>query len=103
MKTVYSAANIALVSIIKNILEGNGIKCWIKNEFLSAGIGEIPPIECWPQLCVDDESFFEAKRLVEEALSSDNAALKPWKCSSCGEDNEGQFSECWNCGNPCPE
>jgi hypothetical protein len=49
MKTVYSASNIALVSIFQNILEGYGIRCWIKNEFLSAGIGEIPPIECWPE------------------------------------------------------
>jgi hypothetical protein len=103
MKTVYSAANITLVSIFKNILEGKGIKCWIKNEFLSAGIGEIPPIECWPQLCVDDDSYVEAKQVVEDVLSSDNNAFKAWRCISCGEDNEGQFSECWNCGKPCPE
>ena len=96
MKTVYSASNIALVSIFQNILEAYGIKCWIKNEFLFAGIGEIPPIECWPQLCVDDDSFLEAKRIVDEALSEKEAV--GWKCSSCGEDIEGQFTECWNCG-----
>ena len=100
MKPVYSAANITLVSIFKNILEGNGIKCWIKNEYLSAGIGEIPPIECWPQLCVDDDRYLEAKRIVEGTLSSGNNLGKTWKCASCGEDNEGQFSECWNCGKP---
>ena len=100
MKTVYSASNISLVSIFQNILEGHGIRCWIKNEFLSAGSGELPPIECWPQLCVDDENYSEANRLVEEALSV--TEMPSWRCVSCGEEIEGQFSECWNCGNGCP-
>lgn len=76
MKTVYSASNISFVSIFQNILEGHGIRCRIKNEFLSAGSGEIPPIECWPQLCVDVDDFPEAKLIVEEALS--NTGLSRW-------------------------
>ncbi|MCE5262382.1 MAG: DUF2007 domain-containing protein [Deltaproteobacteria bacterium] len=96
MKIVYSASNVALASIFQNILEGYGIRCWMKNDFLSAGSGEIPPIECWPQICVADEDFFEAKRIVDEELSRKETA--GWKCHSCGEDIEGQFTECWNCG-----
>jgi len=97
MKTVYSAANISLVSIFQNVLQGHGIRCWLKNEFLSAGVGEIPPIECWPQICVEDNDFAEANRIVEEALSAKVTAA--WKCHSCGEESEGQFTECWKCGN----
>jgi hypothetical protein len=100
MKIVYSAANISFVSIFQNILEGHGIRCWIKNEFLSAGVGEIPPIECWPQLCVDDDDFSEAKLIVEKALSVE--VMPAWKCISCGEDIEGQFTECWKCGESRP-
>lgn len=100
MKTVYSASNISIVSIFQNILEGHGIRCWTKNEFLSAGVGEIPPIECWPQLCVDDEDFPEAKLIVEKALSAE--VMPAWKCDSCGEDIEGQFTECWKCGQSRP-
>lgn len=96
MKTVYSASNISLVSIFRNLLEGYGIKCWIKNEFLSAGVGEIPPIECWPQLCVDDDDFEEAQRIVDEALLEKD--IPAWKCASCGEIIEGQFTACWRCG-----
>ncbi len=96
MKVVYSAQNIALVSIMQNILEGSGIKCWLKNEFLSAGIGEIPPIESWPQVCVEDDAYPEAKRIIDETLSAKE--MTPWKCDSCGEEIEGQFTECWNCG-----
>lgn len=100
MKTVYSASNISLVSIFQNILEGHGIRCWLKNEFLVAGTGELPPIECWPQLCVDNEDFEAANRIVEEALSEKDETA--WKCDSCGEDIEGQFTECWNCGKSQP-
>jgi len=96
MKTVYSASNTSFVSIFQNILEGHGIRCWIKNEFLSAGIGELPPIECWPQLCVDDDDFSEAKRIVSEALSVE--VMTAWNCDTCGEAIEGQFTECWKCG-----
>ncbi len=103
MKTVYSAPNIALVSLFKNILESHGIECWIKNQFLGAAVGDIPPIECWPQLCVDEDKFEEASRIVEEALSSENDQTEPWKCESCGEEIEGQFSECWNCGKSRPD
>jgi hypothetical protein len=100
MKTVYSASNISFVSIFRNILEGHGIRCWVKNEFLTAGMGDIPPIECWPQLCVDDADFAEAKRIVEEALSEKDTTA--WNCDSCSENIEGPFTECWKCGKSRP-
>jgi hypothetical protein len=46
MNTVYSAANISLVGVFQSILEGDGIRCRIRNEYLSAGMGELPTIEC---------------------------------------------------------
>jgi lambda repressor-like predicted transcriptional regulator len=100
MKTVYSAANISLVSIFQSVLEEHGIRCWIKNEYLSAGAGEIPPIECWPQICVDDDVYPEAQKIVDEALAVKVRA--PWKCDPCGEEIEGQFTECWKCGKSRP-
>lgn len=94
---VYSAANISLVSMFKDIFEQRGIKCWIRNEALSAGIGELPPIETWPQLCVEKDDYSEAKHIVEEAFAAKDISIM-WKCDSCGEVIEGQFTECWNCG-----
>jgi hypothetical protein len=96
MKTVYSAPNLPLVSIVQNILEGHGIRCQLKNQFLSAGVGDIPPIECWPQLCVEDGDYPEAQRIVDDAL--EEKVLAPWTCGTCGEVMEGQFSDCWKCG-----
>ncbi|UFS69538.1 DUF2007 domain-containing protein [Geomonas sp. RF6] len=96
MKVIYSAQNISLVSVIQSIIEGEGINCWVRNQYLYAGMGEIPPIECWPQLCVDDEDYARARSIVEEAMAEKD--LAPWRCPSCGEELEGQFSECWKCG-----
>ena len=96
MKIVYSAPNISIVSIFRNLLEEHGIKCWIKNEFLYAGMGELPPIECWPLLCVEDDDYDAAKGIVDEALTEKE--LPPWTCESCDEEIEGQFTECWKCG-----
>jgi len=61
-KPVYSAANISLVNIFQHILEHHGISCLVKNLYLSAGMGEIPPISCWPRLCVADEDFPATKK-----------------------------------------
>ena len=101
MKSVYSAANLSLVSILKSVLDEHGIKNWIRNEYLSAGVGELPAIESWPQLCVQDEDFDEATRIVAEAVALKQ--LPNWECPSCGEELEGQFTECWKCGTSRPE
>ena len=96
MKTVYSAPHLSLVSIVQNILDQHGISCWIKNEFLSSGVGDLPPIECWPQLSVEDDDFEAAQEIVDAALTE--TAGPAWICASCGETQEGQFTDCWKCG-----
>jgi hypothetical protein len=98
MKTVYSASNITLVSLYKDILEAHGIECLIRNELLTGSGCQLLAIECWPELCVGDEDFAEASRLIEAALSREAESNKAWKCTSCGEEMEGQFTECWKCG-----
>lgn len=95
-QTIYSAPNISLVSIVRSVLEGSGITCWLKNEYLSAGVGDLPPIECWPQLCVDDADFADAQRIVAQAMAEQE--LPSWSCAFCGEQSEGQFTACWHCG-----
>ncbi len=47
MKRVYSAPVLALVENVKNVLELNGIESTILNQYLSAVVGEVPPIETW--------------------------------------------------------
>lgn len=98
MKRVYTGQVLALVENMKNVLKINGIDSYIRNRYLSSAVGEIPPIESWPQLWVAEESFELAKNIIAEAEKEPPESDKIWICPKCGEEVEGQFFECWNCG-----
>jgi Putative prokaryotic signal transducing protein len=96
---IYTSPQLIMVGHIKNILETYGIESRTKEAFQGAGMGEIPAIECWHELLLIDNSQHElAKQIVEEALNSSKKELTEWECTSCKEEIEGQFTECWNCG-----
>ena len=42
------------VNLLKGILEQAGIPCLIKNEYLSAALGKLPPTECYQELWLLD-------------------------------------------------
>ena len=99
MKRVHTAKDPLMISHLKNVLATFGIKCVTKNFDLSSAAGELPPIECWPELwVVDDEKLVKAKSILKKTLAPLESVKKPWRCSRCYEEIEGQFSECWNCG-----
>lgn len=88
-----------LALMLKMLLEGEGIACLIRNEELFAAMGEIPFVECFPELwVVDDEVYPRAMLLVEGWLKADDRKEEPWACPGCGERMEGQFGACWKCG-----
>ena len=73
MKKLYTTQNPLTISHLKNILESGGIQCVVKNLYLSAAVGELPPIECWPELWViDDARYAEAREVVEKSRLSAN-------------------------------
>jgi hypothetical protein len=99
MKKVHSAQDPLMLAHFKVVLEANGIDCFFRNVHLTAGMGELPPIECWPELWVwDDEKYARAKAILTRALTPLKSVKKSWECGRCGEVIEGQFSQCWNCG-----
>lgn len=99
MKRVYSEPNPVFIHQLKELLEVKGIKSIIKNEFLSGGVGELPPTEVWPELWVVDKDDKEpATKIVNDFLQSTKSTPKDWICSDCGQEVEGQFKICWSCG-----
>jgi hypothetical protein len=103
MHLLYSSLKLLEVHHLKNLLEAEGIHCHIKNELLSRLAGEIPFTECAPQLWLLDERDIERATRVVADLGRDPVAKPPWRCPSCGEALEGQFSACWECGALRPE
>lgn len=96
MKRVFSSEFLAEVAHLKNLLEQAGIVCTIRNEQLSGGLGEIPFLDCLPELWVDDREVERARRLIDDQQRIVPAAS--WRCAECGETVEGQFAICWQCG-----
>jgi len=99
MKRVYSEPNPIFIHQLKELLEEKGIRTIIKNEFLTGGVGELPPTEVWPELwIVDKEDKEPATKIVNNFLQSINSTQNNWICRNCGQEVEGQFKLCWSCG-----
>lgn len=92
-----------MVAHLNNVLETFGIRCATRKLDLCGAAGELPPTECWPELwVVDDRRRLEAESVLRKTLAPLNPVKKPWRCEGCGEEIEGQFSECWRCGESRP-
>lgn len=84
--------------LLKERLETEGISCVVRNDQLSGAIGEIPFLECSPELWViDTEMWPRARKLLDLWLKVEDTA-EEWICLVCGEQSEGQFDRCWSCG-----
>ena len=83
----------------KEMLSKEGVECLVKNDRLSSVIGEIPFIECFPELWViDDEVYPRARLLLDGWLTqSIDGDEMSWTCENCGEEVSPQFVACWNC------
>lgn len=85
------------------MLSALGIDCHIRGQHLSIGVGELPPIECWPELWVCRvEQYAEAENLLRKLLYIGSPTGEPWVCTACGEEIQGQFTDCWQCGQQRP-
>jgi putative signal transducing protein len=99
MKKVYTTKDPLMIGHLRNVLATFDIKCITKNYDLSSAAGELPPIECWPELwVVDDHRHAEAEAILKKTLAPLKSVKKSWHCAACEEEIEGQFSECWKCG-----
>ena len=98
MKKLTSSESLVTINHYKNLLESEGIPCQIRNEYLGGIAGEMPLQEIWPELwIINDIDYDRAKQLIDNAIA-DESPHADWKCRKCGEENEGQFAACWNCG-----
>ncbi|MEX0772197.1 MAG: DUF2007 domain-containing protein [Balneolales bacterium] len=99
MLNVYSSPVSMMAYHVKNLLEQNDIECTIKGEQLTSAIGGVAPIDAWIEVWIlDDDQANEAKKIVDAVIADQAASAEKWKCPECGEEIEGNFSECWKCG-----
>lgn len=98
MKKLHPCENNIVATRLQDVLNAAGIGCFIKNQGLSGAMGELPINECWPELWLFEEDDFDrALQIVNDTLALSPDTQAAWRCS-CGENIEGQFSACWQCG-----
>jgi hypothetical protein len=96
VKRVYRAASLLQVAHARNVLLAAGIQCELRNLYLAGALGDLPMMETWPQLYVDDGDERYALGALARAAAAPAGA--PWLCVECGEQLEPQFTSCWRCG-----
>lgn len=100
MRKIHTAESLIEIAHLRNLLEAAGIACQIRNDRLLGALGEIPFVDCWPELWLADErDALRAKGLIDAYLRPADDA-ESWTCTACGEIIEGQFAECWHCSPP---
>lgn len=95
MRRICSNQNATLVWHARNILASAGIDCTLRNEFASGGVGQLSPLDAWPELWVEDRDEYRAQTLLKYAFEATDQP--DWTCPACGENIGAAFSSCWNC------
>jgi hypothetical protein len=96
MKRVFRAASLLQVAHARNLLIAAGIDSELRNQYLAGAMGDLPMLETWPQLWVEDDLESAALRALDKAAAAPSGV--DWICSQCGERLEPQFTTCWRCG-----
>ncbi len=98
MIKVFENFDFSRVGQMQSLLESHGIKTFLKNQYGSSVMGEVPFVEVVPQLYVLDENdLAQAKQLLQLDLPVEQPA-EDWVCDKCSVKVDGTFDRCWKCG-----
>lgn len=100
MIKVYESFDLSRVGHMQSLLESHGIRTFMRNQFGSSVMGEVPFIEVVPQLFVlRDQDVARALDLLRvDVVAEPDAELST--CLACGAEVSVNFSHCWSCGAP---
>jgi hypothetical protein len=95
---VFEDFDFSRVGQMQSLLESHGISTYIRNQFGSSVMGEVPFVEVVPQLFVlKEKDVRRAREILQSNLGAGEEA-EDWTCPECGVEVGGQFSHCWQCG-----
>lgn len=98
MIKVFESFDFSRVGRVQSLLESNGIPTFLKNQFASSVMGEVPFVEVCPQLFIlNGDDLEDAQHLIAPELEQ-QPARADWCCASCGAEVGGEFALCWSCG-----
>jgi len=82
---------------MQSLLESHGVPTFLKNQFASSVMGEVPFVEVCPQLYILRDTDLKKARQLLSLDQPDPERAEPWICPDCGLEIEPQFEACWNC------
>jgi hypothetical protein len=97
MKLLARADHVVQATIWAESLRASGIRCELRNTALAGAMGEIPFLECAPQLWIEHDADEDRALDILQQLRKP-ASGPAWICADCGESSEPQFGACWQCG-----
>jgi Putative prokaryotic signal transducing protein len=96
MIRIAKASGIVEATLWHDMLIAAGIEANIQRMYLQGSIGEVPPDQATLEIWVMHEEQVErAKELIDDLR---RAPQRRWFCAKCGEEIEGGFEQCWQCG-----
>lgn len=103
MKEVFVDPDLTRVAFARNLLQAEGIECYIQNEHTRtlgpsvAGFSYTQLLD--PALCILDDSHLEkAEEIIRTHFKNSTEDGPDWVCSGCKESNPSSFDLCWSCG-----
>lgn len=99
MPKLIAAPNIAIATLWVDVLAEAGVAASVQRYFMSGLAGEMPPDQCQPEVWLVHAEQEPQARALLDALA--NLPQRNWACA-CGEQVEGGFETCWQCGSAMP-
>lgn len=103
MIKVFEDFELSKVGQFQSVLEAEGIRTHLKNQFTSGVWGEIPFVEAIQLWILEDDDQVKAKRLIQQLLSNPEETEPEWTCSRCDSVVDGVFACCWKCNAQRPD
>lgn len=102
MRQIFVAQHPTEAYFVKDLLQREGIEAEVRGEALFGMRGEAPVTpDTLPSVWVSEENQAAGADVVADYRRRDgraDASGQPWRCPSCGEEVESQFTACWDCG-----
>lgn len=101
VKLVYTHPVNVMVAQARSALEQAGIRCVLRNEYAAGAMGELAPIDVWPELwLLRDRDYDRAQQILKPA--GEEVQEADWHCGTCGSASPATFDMCWHCAGERP-
>jgi hypothetical protein len=87
-----------MVFQIKQLLDEQGIPCFVKNEYAIGAMGELSPMDVMPEVWISDPEWLPKAQQFVAHFENQPIDSSPWTCNKCNEQNGANFELCWQCG-----